>query len=139
MSLKQQRIAERIRIILSELLLREVSDPRLQGITVTQVKIDPEIMFADVFVGALGDEDREEEVMAGLKSAKGFLRREVGSRIRTRNTPDLHFRWDAGLARGEKINRLLDSLHIPPPAPESEPLHDDLDDLDDLGDVDTDD
>jgi len=107
-------MAGRIRTILSELLLREVSDPRLQGITVTDVELDPELQYARVYVNALGDESRQAEVMAGLERAKGFLRREVGSRVRLRKTPELHFYWDASLARGERIHEILSSLDIPP-------------------------
>jgi ribosome-binding factor A len=114
MTIKQDRVAERVHGILSELLLREVSDPRLQGVTVTEVKLDPELLFADVYVNALGDETRRDEVLLGLKSATGFLRREVGKRVRLRNTPELHFHWDLTLERGERLNRLISSLDIPP-------------------------
>jgi ribosome-binding factor A len=114
MTIKQDRVAERVHGILSELLLREVSDPRLQGVTVTEVKLDPELMFADVYVNALGDETRRDEVLIGLKSATGFLRREVGKRVRLRNTPELHFHWDQTLERGERLNRIISSLDIPP-------------------------
>lgn len=124
MSIKQDRMAERIQGILSELLIREVSDPRLQGITITEVKLDPELRFADVYVNALGDESRQESVLQGLKSANGFLRREVGKRVRTRNTPELHFHWDFALEHGEHLNRLISSLDIPP-AEENEAVDDD--------------
>jgi ribosome-binding factor A len=117
MTIKQDRVSERIRLILSELLLRDVADPRLQHITVTDVSLDPELMFADVYVNALGDEDRQADVMAGLERAKGFLRREVGQRVRLRNVPELHFHWDATLERGEQINQLLNKLDIPPEEP----------------------
>ena len=120
MSLKQDRMNERIRAILSELLLREVSDPRVQGVTITEVRLDPELMYADIYVNALGEEERQERVLEGLNSAKGFIRREVGKRIRTRNTPDLHFHWDTTLAEAEHVNQLLDSLDIPPEEDESE-------------------
>lgn len=113
MSLKQERIAERIRAILSDLLLREISDPRLQSVTVTEVKIDAEIQYADVYVNALGDESREDEVMQGLKRANGFLRREMGKGLRTRTTPELHFHWDTTLEHGERLNQLIDTLDIP--------------------------
>ena len=113
MSVKQDRMNERIRIILSELLLRDVSDPRLQGLTVTEVKLDGELMYANVYVNALGDEDREASVMEGLERAKGFLRREVGQRIHTRNTPLLQFHWDKTLEHGERINQIIDQLDIP--------------------------
>jgi ribosome-binding factor A len=115
MSIKQNRMADRVRQILSELLLREVSDPRLQGVTVTEVMLDPELMFADVYVNALGDESREKNVLTALKRANGFLRREVGKRVRLHNTPELHFHWDATLERGERLNQLLSSLQIPDP------------------------
>jgi len=114
MSIKQQRMGDRIRQILSQLLLREISDPRLQGITVTEVRIDPELMYAKVYVNALGDESREKKVMEGLKKANGFLRREVGQRIRIRNTPELHFYWDKTLERAERINNIISNLDIPP-------------------------
>jgi ribosome-binding factor A len=128
MSIKQNRMSDRIRQILSELLLREISDPRLQGVTITEVNLDPELMFADIYVNALGDESREEDVMSGLKRANGFLRREVGKRVRLRNTPELHFHWDAALERGERLNQLISSLEIPPPDPaDAPPAIDDLD------------
>ncbi|MCU0482469.1 MAG: 30S ribosome-binding factor RbfA [Anaerolineae bacterium] len=114
MSIKQGRVGERIQTILSELLRREVSDPRLHNVTITEVKLDPELMFADIYVNALGDESRQDQVMKGLKSASGFLRREVGKRVHLRNTPELHFHWDVTLERGENMNRLLSNLVIPP-------------------------
>ena len=114
MSIKQERMGDRIHQILSELLLREVSDPRLHDITVTEVQLDAELMYAKVYVNALGDESRQEEVMAGLSRANGFLRREVGKRIRIRNTPELHFYWDKTLAKAQRIHNILSSLDIPP-------------------------
>ena len=118
MSIKQERMGDRIQQILSQLLLREISDPRLQGLTVTEVQLDAELMYAKVYVNALGDESREREVMAGLKRASGFLRREVGKRIRIRNTPELHFHWDKTLERAERINSLISNLNIPPESEE---------------------
>jgi ribosome-binding factor A len=119
MSIKQERMNDRIHQILSQLLLRDVSDPRLQGITVTEVKLDPELMYAKVYVNALGDESREKEVMIGLQTANGYLRREVGQRIRLRNTPELHFLWDTTLERAERVNSIISSLDIPPETEES--------------------
>lgn len=114
MSIKQDRIAGRIRTILSELILREISDPRLQHITVTDVEIDPELQYARIFVNALGEEERQKEVMQALRHANSYLRREVSSRMRLRKAPELHFIWDESLERGERIRRLLDNLEIPP-------------------------
>ncbi len=116
-TIKQDRLAERIRTILSELLLREVADPRLQHITVTEVTLDAELMYARIYINALGDESRQDEVMAGLQRAKGFLRREVAKRLRVRNAPELLFQWDVALERGERLNQLIDSLNIPATSP----------------------
>lgn len=112
--IRQERTAGQIRTILSQLLLRESRDPRLQGLTITEVKIDRELQYADIYVNALGDESREEEVMAALKGATGYFRRELASRLTLRTVPKLHFHWDPTLARAEQISQLLDSLDIPP-------------------------
>lgn len=127
MSIKQERVSGRIRKILSQLILREVADPRLQGITITDVELDPELLFAKVYVNALGEEEREPEVMMALEHAKGFLRREVAHRVRLRKAPELIFRWDESLERSERINALLTSLDIPPEDTVTE-----MDDDDDL-------
>ncbi|MDE2857440.1 MAG: 30S ribosome-binding factor RbfA [Chloroflexota bacterium] len=114
MSIKQGRMSDRIQQILSQLLVREIADPRLQGITVTEVKLDPELMVAKIYVSAMGDESRQDSVMAGLRRANGFLRREVGKVIRLRNTPELHFHWDHTLEHASRINQLIANLDIPP-------------------------
>ena len=126
MSIKQERMAGRIREILSELLLTEVTDPALGGITVIEVTLDPELEYAEVYVNALGEDEREKEVMMGLRRANGFLRREVGQRIRLRRTPYLRFHWDITLTRAEQIEKALDRL--PPSNPTPAPLPDEADD-----------
>lgn len=111
MTIKSERVAELILNHLSELLLMETRDPRLAGITVTDVKLDREIEHANIFVNALGEEERRGEVMQGLDKATGFLRRELAQRLRLRRMPELHFHWDSTLAYGAHIEELLESLH----------------------------
>lgn len=111
--IRQQRTAEQIKITLSQLVLRDVRDPRLQDLTITEVKIDRELQYADIYVNALGDETREAEVMSALKGATGYFRRELAGRLTLRIVPYLHFHWDPSLAHAERINQLLDSLDIP--------------------------
>ena len=132
MSIKQGRMEDRILAILSELLRREVSDPRLHNITFTEVKLDGELMYADVYVNALGDEGRQTDVMEGLKRASSFLRRETGKRIRLRNTPELNFHWDTTLEHGERMSKLVEGLNLPPleVEPNTETESDDDDDSD---------
>jgi ribosome-binding factor A len=112
--IKQQRSAEQIRLILSDICQRQVRDPRLRDITITEVKLDRELQYADIYVNALGDESREQEVIAALSKANGYIRRELGGRLRLRNVPVLHFHWDPTLAHAEHISQLLDKLDIPP-------------------------
>jgi len=130
MSIKQDRMSERVRDILSVLLMRDVNDPRLEGVTVTSVRLDPELMFATVLVNALGAEERRDDILKALKSANGYLRREVAKRIQLRNAPQLLFRWDEGLERAERVNTLFNGLVIPPAPPEDEATDDDDSDLD---------
>jgi ribosome-binding factor A len=114
--IRQERTAEQIQIILSELFLKEVSDPRLAGITVTEVLIDRELQHANVYVNALGDDEREKEVMDGLNSASGFLRSQIAQRLDLRSAPVVHYHWDPRLRYAEEVNDLLDSLDIRPAA-----------------------
>lgn len=111
--IRQKRTAEHIRIILSELFLRDMRDPRLQGLTVTEVQIDRELLYADVYVNALGDDSRKDEVMAALDKATGYFRRELAGRLSQRQVPYLHFHWDPTLAHAERISQILDNLEIP--------------------------
>ena len=117
--IRQQRTAEQIRVILSELTLRQMRDPRLQDLTITDVTIDRELQYAVVYVNALGDDSREAEVMAALQRARGFFRHELASRLDLRTVPQLHFHWDSTMAHAENISQLLDSLDIPSESDES--------------------
>jgi ribosome-binding factor A len=108
-TIRQKRVADRIRLELSDLLLRDVRDPRLSMITITDVTIDRELAFAEVYVNAMGEETKS-EVMQALDHAKGYFRSEIGARIRLRRTPELRFHWDPSLEYGERISKLLDSI-----------------------------
>lgn len=117
--IRQERTADQIQEILSEVFLRELRDPRLAGVTVTEVVIDRELQYADVYVNALGDDDRQADVMAGLASASGFLRREVAQSLDLRSAPVMRFHWDPRLRYVEEVDSLLDGLDIPPAEDES--------------------
>ena len=106
----QQRVAEMLHGHLSELLKTRVNDPRVSMVTITDVEVNADTTQAQVYFSVLGDESDREEAMAGLQSAAGFLRYELGQRVRLRNTPELIFRWDPSLERGERIASLLDRL-----------------------------
>jgi len=109
--LRTQRIAERIREELSEILLQGVSDPRLLGISVTDVTVDRELAYAEIYISALEGSDRWPEIKAGLDHASGYLRRELAQRIELRIFPRLRFHWDPTFERAERIEHLFASLH----------------------------
>jgi ribosome-binding factor A len=104
------RIAERIRKELSELLIKEISDPRLQGISITDVEVDRELAYATIYYSSIEGSSRVEEIQAGLERAQGFLRSELAQRIELRVFPRLRFRYDPTFERAENIERLFASL-----------------------------
>ena len=104
------RIAERIRKELSELLIKEISDPRLQGISITDVEVDRELAYATIYYSSIEGSSRVEEIQAGLEHAQGFLRSELAQRIELRAFPRLRFRYDPTFERAENIERLFASL-----------------------------
>ncbi len=109
-TVRQRRVADRIRSELSELFLRDAKDPRLALVTITDVTIDRDLGYAEIYVNAMGEEGRQSEVMDALEHAKGYLRHQIGVRVRLRRTPELRFYWDSSLEHGERIAQLLNML-----------------------------
>lgn len=105
-----QRIADRIRQELADMLIREISDPRLQQIFITDVKVDRELAYADVYVSAIEGTSRSKDVLAGLESASGFLRRTLASRVELRAFPRLRFHWDVTPENADRIEKALAEL-----------------------------
>lgn len=108
--IRLQRIADRIRQDLSEMLIREISDPRLHQIFITDVKVDRELAYADVFVSAIEGSERSAEIIQGLEHASGFLRRALAARIELRVFPRLRFRWDPTPENADHIEKLIADL-----------------------------
>lgn len=109
---RANRIAQAIKEELSELLLFEVSDPRLEAIYVTYVRVDREIAFANVFVSALEGSERKDEILEGLESASGFLRTKLARKIDLRAFPALRFHWDSLPENADRIDKLISSLDV---------------------------
>jgi ribosome-binding factor A len=102
-----QRISDRIRQDLSELLIREISDPRLHQIFITDVIVDRELAFADIYVSAVEGAVRSAVILEGCESASGFLRRALAARIELRTFPRLRFHWDPTPEHADHIEHLL--------------------------------
>ena len=105
-----QRIADRIRQELSQMLIREIIDPRLKQIYITDVKVDKELAFADIFVSAVEGVSRSAEVLAGLESASGYIKRNLASRVELRAFPRLRFHWDMTPENADHIEQILAKL-----------------------------
>ena len=108
--LRLQRIADRIRQELSDMLIRELNDPRLKLIYVTDVKVDKELAVADIFVSAVEGSTRSREILHGLESANGFIRRKLAARVELRTFPQLRFHWDPTPENADHIEHLLAEL-----------------------------
>lgn len=109
--IRLRKIADRIRDDLSELLIYEVEDPRLSGVMVTDVKVDRELYYANVYVSAVEGKARSAEILAGLESASGYLRSQLSQGIELRVFPKLRFYWDPTPENGDRIEFLLKQIH----------------------------
>lgn len=116
----ERRVSELIQRHLTELLRTRVNDPRVQLVTITDVEVNADTTQAQVYFTTLGGPEAREETLEGLKSANGFLRRELGQGLRLRNIPELIFQWDESFERGERISSLLDQLKADEAAPDLE-------------------
>jgi len=109
--LRLQRINDRLRQDLAEMILMgEIRDPRISGISITEVKVDRELSYADIYVSALEGSQRAEEILQGLESASGYIRHTLADRIELRTFPRLRFHWDPTPERADRIERILASL-----------------------------
>ncbi len=116
---RQGRLGEEIRKIVSDLLLREIKDPRLSGmVSISAVEVTSDGSYATCYVSVLGlskenDAQKEkDDVIAAFKSAKGLIKREIGRQIKLRHIPELIFKIDESLEYGRHISQLIDELGI---------------------------
>jgi ribosome-binding factor A len=109
--IRAQRVADRIREEISDILIKEVQDPRLVGISVTDVIVDRELEYANIYVSSVEGSIREQAILSGLIHATGFLRAELSQRIQLRSFPRLRFHWDPTFERADNMERLFASLH----------------------------
>lgn len=107
---RSQRVTEQILRELAELIRLEVKDPRVGFITLTDVEITPDYAHAKVYFTSLKGEEGLEETLVGLRRASGFLRRELGRRVRIHTTPELHFHYDQSVEHGSRMSQLIDRV-----------------------------
>lgn len=111
-SKRPERVADLIQREVADILLRRVKDPRVSLVTVTATEVSRDLQNATVFFCLTGTSEAAalETALEGLNKARGFIRQELGKRLRLRYIPQLAFRYDASLDYGEKIERLLKEL-----------------------------
>lgn len=107
---RPEQVAETVRQVIAELLLKEVRDPRVGFVTVTEVRVTNDLSVATVRISVLGEESARPEALAGLESASGFLRSRVGKALSTRIVPELRFELDRGHEHAARINQILGEL-----------------------------
>ncbi|MGG5252907.1 30S ribosome-binding factor RbfA [Neobacillus sp. SM06] len=111
MSHRANRVGEQMKKELSDIIGRKIKDPRIGFVTVTDVQVTGDLQQAKVFISVLGDEEQRENTLKGLAKAKGFIRTEMGQRIRLRKTPEIIFEFDESIDYGNRIESLLHQLH----------------------------
>ena len=104
------RVGEQMKKELGEIISRKIKDPRIGFVTVTDVEVTGDLQQAKVYISVLGDEEQRENTLKGLAKAKGFIRTEIGQRIRLRKTPEIIFEFDESMAYGNRINSLIHEL-----------------------------
>ncbi len=111
MARRIERVNNLIRHEISELLQRQVKDPRLGDfVAVTEVSTSPDLKYAKVFVSRICSQEEKQETLSALAAASGFLRNEMARRLRLRRIPELSFQWDDSIERGAHLLELIDKV-----------------------------
>lgn len=109
---RAERVGDQIQKEISSLLLERVKDPRVRGVTITGVSLSNDLKRAKVFFSVIGERDNIKKAQAGLDSAKGFIKREIGLRMSLRYTPEIIFMYDASLESGSRMDSLFEKLKV---------------------------
>jgi ribosome-binding factor A len=109
-NVRSNRVGEQIKKELSQIIQREIKDPRIGFVTVTGVEVSGDLSQAKVFISIFGDEEKQEDSLKALEKAKGFMRTEIGRRVRLRHTPELIFKVDESVEYGNRIETLLTKI-----------------------------
>lgn len=110
-NVRANRVGEQMKKELGDIISRKIKDPRVGFVTVTAVEVTNDLQQATVFITVLGDEEKKDATLNGLAKATGFIRSEIGKRIRLRKTPEIYFEFDESIDYGNKIERLLADLN----------------------------
>ena len=111
-SIKNTRINGEVRRVLSSIIQNEIKDPRIHPMTsVVEVEVAPDLKSAKAYISVLGDEEAQKATLAGLKSAEGYIRRELARTVNLRNTPEIRFIMDQSIEYGVHMSKLIDDVN----------------------------
>jgi len=108
--IRLKRIQDQIMQVLTEVLESKVSDPRLENVYVTDVSVDRELDYANIYVSSLAGSSQAEDILNGLKNAAGFIRYSLSQEVKLRVMPKLRFYWDETPEKADRIESLLDEI-----------------------------
>ncbi|WP_181348676.1 30S ribosome-binding factor RbfA [Thalassobacillus sp. CUG 92003] len=109
--MRANRVGEQMKKELSDIISKKIKDPRIGFVTVTDVKVTGDLQQAKVFISVLGDDKQKQDTLVGLAKAKGFIRSEIGQRIRLRKTPEITFEFDEAIEHGNRIETIIKDLN----------------------------
>lgn len=104
------RVGELLKEEISQIILREMKDPRIGFVSVTDVVVSGDLRHAKAFISVYGSEKERAETMQGLEQAKGFIRKLVGERVKIHHTPEIIFRYDDSIENGIHISKIINEL-----------------------------
>ncbi len=111
---REKRLAEEIKKIVSSIIRNELRDPRVSPMTsIVEVDLTGDLRHVNIYVSILGDNEEKEETMEGLTRASGFIRREIGKRIKARYTPEVTFKLDNSIERGVYMYNVITKVNEP--------------------------
>ncbi|HYM51678.1 MAG TPA: 30S ribosome-binding factor RbfA [Candidatus Limnocylindrales bacterium] len=111
-----ERVAAQLREEISAIIMRDLKDPRVEMASISEVKLSPDLRNATIKVSVVGEEGQQRAAIEGLQHARGFIRREIGSRLQNlRFAPELRFELDRGIAYSVRVSQLLREVSGEPP------------------------
>jgi len=107
---RSERVGDMIHHEVSNILLFEINDPRVEMITITGTKVSDDLGHANIYYSLIGDKKRWDDAKLGLSSSKGYIKRQLAKRLKMRHVPDVHFHEDRTMETGERIDTILHNL-----------------------------
>ena len=133
--IRLKRIQDQFKRVLTEILESKVNDPRLDSVYVTDVTIDRELDYANIYVSSLGGQSQADEILEGLQTASGFIRYTLSQEIELRAMPKLRFYWDETPERADRIEELLSEIRKEREASGDETSEANLENIEELDDA----